>query len=112
MLKMTMLRKVRQSNGRPPRQLISSPPGMHSDLCRRDVPADCAVLCRRFNLSTHELLEKILDTLSLSTTAGRVDRSIRARFWDMYKAEAGEFHSDFLNKYNSELDISLIFVRG
>ena len=29
----------------------------------------------------------------------------------MYKAEAEEFHADFLRKYNSELDISLIFVR-
>ncbi|KAH8087137.1 hypothetical protein BXZ70DRAFT_540880 [Cristinia sonorae] len=59
---------------------------------------------------THELLEKILETLSLSSAAGRVDRSTRARFWDMYKAEAEEFHADFLQKCNSGLDIALIFA--
>ena len=52
----------------------------------------------------------ILELRLLSSAAGRVDRSTRARFWDMYKAEAEEFHADFLRKYNSELDISLIFV--
>ncbi|KAL0950138.1 hypothetical protein HGRIS_010134 [Hohenbuehelia grisea] len=55
------------------------------------------------------VLQRILRAIEDVSSVPKVEEEISARFWSVYKAEADEHDAEFLQKYNGDLDIVLIF---
>ncbi|KAL0958140.1 hypothetical protein HGRIS_000307 [Hohenbuehelia grisea] len=65
----------------------------------------------RANNDSLWVLQRILETLQHNTKLGAsVQGDFQARFWQIYKAEAEDYDTEFLKIYNSNLDIVLIFA--
>ncbi|KAG1842489.1 hypothetical protein DFJ58DRAFT_54224 [Suillus subalutaceus] len=62
--------------------------------------------------STSELVDvmrQVLDVLKDSTIASKTGKDDRSRFWGQYKRVAEEYDDEFLERYNGDMDIVLIF---
>lgn len=57
------------------------------------------------------MLEKLFDLLQKSTIANRDIADPKQRFWKTYRTVAEAFDNEFLAKYGSDMDMSMIFVR-
>jgi hypothetical protein len=55
-------------------------------------------------------MKQVLDVLKDSTIASRDGKDNRSRFWGLYKRVAEEHDDEFLERYNSDMDIVLVFV--
>lgn len=56
-------------------------------------------------------MTQVLHVLQDSTIASKSDKDNRSRFWRMYKRVAEEHDSEFLERYISDMDSVLVFVR-
>jgi hypothetical protein len=56
-------------------------------------------------------MKEVLDVLKDSTIASKTGKDNRSRFWGAYKRVAEEHDSEFLERYTSDMDIVLVFVR-
>ncbi|KAH7913572.1 hypothetical protein BJ138DRAFT_1002016, partial [Hygrophoropsis aurantiaca] len=60
---------------------------------------------------SQRLLEQILQTLKESTIAQENHgNDIKSRFWATYHRQASDYDDEFLDRYNSDMDIVLIFA--
>ena len=60
----------------------------------------------------HGTLEEILQTMHDSEYFSRGRRDLNSRFWTTYERIAKQSDEDFLERYNGDLDVQLIFVRS
>lgn len=56
------------------------------------------------------MLQKLFDLLQKSTIASREIADPKQRFWKTYRTVAEAFDNEFLAKYGSDMDMSMIFV--
>lgn len=56
-------------------------------------------------------MTQVLHVLQDSTIASKRDKDNRSRFWRVYKRVAEEYDGEFLERYTSDMDIVLVFVR-
>lgn len=56
------------------------------------------------------MLQQVYTLLQYSTIVSRETGDSGARFWNTYKKEAEEYDTDFLGRYNGDMDTSMIFV--
>ncbi|KAG1858525.1 hypothetical protein F4604DRAFT_1183773 [Suillus subluteus] len=56
-----------------------------------------------------KVLQQVLDVLKDSTIASKTGKDDRSRFWAAYKRVAKEHDDEFLEQYNGNMDIVLIF---
>ncbi|KAG1867663.1 hypothetical protein F4604DRAFT_1584976 [Suillus subluteus] len=54
-------------------------------------------------------MRQVLDVLKDSTIASKTGKDDRSRFWGQYKRVAEEYDDEFLERYNGDMDIVLIF---
>ncbi|KAG1763874.1 hypothetical protein EDD22DRAFT_802050, partial [Suillus occidentalis] len=54
-------------------------------------------------------MKQVLKVLKESTIASKSGNDDRSRFWELYKRVAEEHDDDFLERYNSDMDIVLVF---
>lgn len=65
------------------------------------------------NVSQYSLLQKqneILDLLKRSELE-KADKDVRLQFWETYEVVAEEVDTEFLERYNGDIDIIPTFVR-
>ncbi|KAG1858538.1 hypothetical protein F4604DRAFT_1627691, partial [Suillus subluteus] len=55
------------------------------------------------------VMREVLDVLKGSTIASKTGKDDRSRFWGLYKRVAEEHDEEFLERYNGDMDIVLIF---
>ncbi|KAG1761399.1 hypothetical protein EDD22DRAFT_779824 [Suillus occidentalis] len=55
-------------------------------------------------------MKEVLEVLKDSTIASKSGKDERSRFWGLYKRVAEEHDDEFLERYNSDMDIVLVFV--
>lgn len=58
-----------------------------------------------------EHLKQIVELLQTSTIAEESGKDTLSRFWAAYKKFSGKYDDNMLERYNSSMDILLIFVR-
>lgn len=56
------------------------------------------------------MLQQMYTLLQYSTIVSRETGDAGVRFWSTYKKEAEEYDTDFLERYNGDMDTSMIFV--
>ncbi|KIK35149.1 hypothetical protein CY34DRAFT_96621 [Suillus luteus UH-Slu-Lm8-n1] len=54
-------------------------------------------------------MKQVLEVLKDSTIASRDGKDDRSRFWGLYKRVAEGHDDEFLERYNSDMDIMLVF---
>jgi hypothetical protein len=55
-------------------------------------------------------MKQVLDVLKDSTIVSKSGKDKRSRFWGQYKRVAEEHDDEFLERYNGDMDIVLVFV--
>jgi len=58
-----------------------------------------------------ELIQEIVDVLQTSTIAEERGKDVRSKFWASYKKVSGEYDDNMLERYNSDMDTLMLFVR-
>ncbi|KAG1865050.1 hypothetical protein DFJ58DRAFT_623522, partial [Suillus subalutaceus] len=56
------------------------------------------------------VLKQVLVVLKDSTIVSKTGKDDRSRFWAAYKRVGEEHDDEFLERYNGDMDIVLIFV--
>lgn len=67
----------------------------------------------KLNISQCSLLQKQSEILEVLKRAEleKADKDVRSQFWETYEVVAEEVDSEFLERYNGDIDIIPTFVR-